>query len=110
MNALPKVAKLLQILHPREGYDLHYLTLKLYHELGRNTTHLGSVLQISQNHWKVPFVDLNTHLKKAAVNKFQENNYKLIVISAFGKTMKSMLERKKLEIVRNERELLQKQL
>ena len=54
------------------------------------------------------FVDLNTRLRKAAVNKFQENFYKLIVNAAFGKTMESKLGRKKLEIVRNERELLQK--
>ena len=55
-----------------------------------------------------PFVDLNTRLRKAAVNKFQENFYKRIVNSAFGKTTESELGRKKLEIVRNERELLQK--
>ena len=54
------------------------------------------------------FVDLNIRLRKAAVNKFQENFYKLIVNSAFGKTMESKLGKKKLETVRNERELLQK--
>ena len=71
-------------------------------------THLGKVLQFHQSHWMAPFVDLNTRLRKAAVNKFQENFYKLIVNSAFGKTMESKLGTKKLEIVRNERELLQK--
>ena len=55
-----------------------------------------------------PFVDLNTRLRKTAVKKFQENFYKLIVNSAFGRTMESKLGRQKLEIVRNERELLQK--
>ena len=55
-----------------------------------------------------PFVYLNTRLRKAAVNKFQENFCKLIVNSAFGETMESNLGRKKLEIVRNERELIQK--
>ena len=108
ITTLPKVPKLLQTLHPKEGYVLHYLTLKLYHELGMKITHLGKVLQFRQSHWMAPFVDLNTRLRKAAVNKFQENFYKLIVNSAFGKTMESKLGRKKLEIVRNERELLQK--
>ena len=107
-TTLPKMPKLLQTLHPKEGYVLHYLTLKLYHELGMKITHLGKVLQFRQSHWMAPFVDLNTRLRKAAVNKFQENFYKLIVNSTFGKTIESKLGRKKLEIVRNERELLQK--
>ena len=71
-------------------------------------TNLGKVLEVRQSHWMAPFVDFNTRLQKGAVNKFQENFYKLIVNSAFGKTLESMLGRKKLEIVRNERELLQK--
>ena len=71
-------------------------------------THIGKVLQFHKSHWMAHFVDLNTRLQKDAVNKFQENFYKLIVNSAFGKTMESKLGRKKLEFVRNERELLQK--
>ena len=55
-----------------------------------------------------PFKDLNTRLKMLARNNFEENFYKLIVNSAFGKNMKSKLGRKKLEIVRNEKEMLQK--
>ena len=31
ITTLPKVPKLLQTLHPKEGCVLHYLTLKLYH-------------------------------------------------------------------------------
>ena len=54
-----------------------------------------------------PFVDLNTRLQKTAVNKFPEIFYKLIVNSAFDRTMESKLGNKKLGIVKNERELLQ---
>ena len=93
ITTLPKVPKLLQTLHPKESYILHYLTLKLYDELGMKITHLGKVLQFRQSHWMAPVVDLNTRLRKAAINKFQENFYKLIVSSAFGKTMESKLGR-----------------
>ena len=55
-----------------------------------------------------PFVDLNTRVRRTAVNRSQDNFYELIVSSAFGKTMESKLGRKKLEIVTNKREFLQK--
>ena len=106
---VPKVPKLLQTLITKEGYASHYLVLKLYHELGMKLTHRGKDLQLRQSHWIAPFVDLNnTRLQKAAVNKLQENFHKLIVTSAFGETMETNLERKKLGIVKNENELLQK--
>ena len=33
ITTLPEVPKLLQTLHPKDGYVLHYHTLELYHEL-----------------------------------------------------------------------------
>ena len=110
VTSLPKVPKLVQTLDPKEGYVLHYLTLKLYIELGLRFTKLIKVLKFRQGRWVDPFVDLNTQLRMSARKKFEENFYKLIVNSAFGKTMESKLGRKKLEIIRNERELIQKQL
>ena len=52
-------------------------------------------------------MDLNTRLRLLAGNKFEENFYKLMLNSAFGKTMESKLGRKKLEITRKEREMFQ---
>ena len=43
ITTLPKVPKLLQTLHPKEGFVLLYLTLKFYHELGMKITQLGKV-------------------------------------------------------------------
>ena len=71
-------------------------------------THLRKIFQLRESHWRAPFVYLNSRQRKATVNKFQENFYKIIVNSAFGRTMESKLERKKLENIRNERELSQK--
>ena len=87
VTSLSKVPKLIQTLNLKEGYDLHFLTLKLYIELGLKTTKLTKVLKFRQGRWMEPFVDLNTRLRMSARNKFEENFYKLIVNSAFGKTM-----------------------
>ena len=108
VTSLPNVPKLVQTLDTKEGYFLHYFTIKLCIELGLKVTKLIRVLKFCQGRWMEPSVDLNTRLRMSARNKFEENFYKLIVNSAFGKTMESKLGRKKLEIIRNERELLQK--
>ena len=94
VTSLPKVPKLVQTLDPKEGYVLHYLTIKLYIKLGLRGK-LIKVLKFRQGRWMEPFVDLNTQLRMSACNKFEENFYKLIVNSAFGKTMESKLGRKK---------------
>ena len=96
VTSLPKVPKPIQTLDPKEGYVLHYLTLKLYIELGLKVTKLIKVLKFCQGRSMDPFVNLNTRLRMSARNKFEENFYKLIVNSAFGKTMESQLGRKKL--------------
>ena len=79
VTSLPKVPKLVQTLDPKEGYVLHYLTLKLL-ELDLKVTKLIKVLKFRQGRWMEPFVDLNTRLRMLAL-------YKLIVNSAFRKTM-----------------------
>ena len=79
VTSLPKVSKLVQTLDPKEGYVLHYLTLKLYIELGLRVTKLIKVLKFRQCRWMEPFVDLNTQLRMSARNKFEENFYKLII-------------------------------
>ena len=106
VTSLPKVTKLIQTLYPKEEYVLHYLTLKLYIELGLKDTKLIKVLKFCQGRWMEPLVYLNTRLRMSGRNKFEENFYTLIVNSAFGKTMELKLGLKKIENIRNERELL----
>ena len=66
------------------------------------------MLQIKQAKWLATFVQLNTELRRNAVNKFQQDFHKTQVNSALGKTIESMLNRKNVEIVRTEMELLEK--
>ena len=108
INSLLKVPKLIQSLQEKSGYVLHYLTLQLYIQLGVKVTHLHRVLQFRQCKWTAPFVQMNTELRKKARNIFEENVYKLINNSSFGKTMESKRNRTKTSIVHNETELLQK--
>ena len=108
ITSLPKLPKLIESLQRKKGYVLHYLTLQLYVQSGVKVTHFHRVLQFRQAKWISPFVELNTELRKAAKNRFQEKFYKVIVNSAFGRTMESKRNRRKLSIIRNENETMQK--
>ena len=101
-----KNKKLIQTLYDKSSYTLHYLTLKLYCELGLEVTKIHRVLQFDQSKWLQPCIRLNTTKRKASANKLEENFYKLMSNSAFGKTMKSKRKRLVVEIVRTRAELL----
>ena len=85
---------------------MHYLTLKFYCELGSEVTKIHRVSQFDQSKWVQPYIPLNTTKRKASANKFEENFYKLMSNSEFGKTMESKRKRLVVEIVRTRAELL----
>ena len=51
VTSLPKVPKLIQTLDPKEGYVLHYLTLKLNKNMGSKVTILTKFLKFRQGRW-----------------------------------------------------------
>ena len=106
MNAPPSTNKLIQTLFPKKNYILHYQTLKLYVQLGMKVEKLHRALAFNQSKWLAPYVKLNTQKRKEAKNKFEENFYKLMVNSAFGKTCEGKRNRIKLKLVRSEEEAL----
>ena len=91
MNAPPSSNKLIQTLVPKKNYILHYQTLKLYVQFG---------LKVEK------YVKLNTQKRKQAKNKFEENFYKLMVNSAFGKTCEVTRNRIKVKLARSEEETM----
>ena len=106
MNAPPSTNKLIQTLFPKKNYILHYQTLKLYVQLGMKVEKLPRALAFNQSKWLAPYVKLNTQKRKEAKYKFEENFYKLMVNSAFGKTCEGKRNRIKLKLVRSEEEAL----
>ena len=102
----PQVRKLIQTLFDKQNYTLHYQTLKLYVELGLVVTKLHRVLSFKQQKWLAPYVQLNTEKRKQAKNKFEEDFFKLMVNSSFGKTCEGKRNRTKVRITRTEEETL----
>ena len=102
----PKVRKLNQTLFDKNNYTLHYQTLKLYVELGLVVTKLHRVLSFKQDKWLAPYVRLNTDKRKQAKTKFEEDFFKLMVNSSFGKTCEGKRNRIKVKLARTEEETL----
>ena len=106
MNAPPSSNKLIQTLFPKKNYILYYQTLKLYVQLGLKVEKLHRSLAFNQSKWLAPNVKLNTQKRKQAKNKFEENFYKLMVNSAFGKTCEGKRNRIKVKLARSEEETM----
>ena len=102
-----KVKKLLQTLHNKSNYTVHYNLLQFYVRLGLKITKVHRVLKFKQKLWLEPFITLNTNQGKAARKKFEEALYKLLNNSAYGKTCESKRKRVKVKIVHNAEETMQ---
>ena len=108
MNISDKVGttpKLIQNFFPKKNYTVHYLTLQLYVKLGLKIEKVNRVLQFRQEKFIAPYVQLNTELRKKATTKFEQDFFKQIIISAFGKFCESKRNRLIVDIVRNAEEL-----
>ncbi|KAE9538460.1 hypothetical protein AGLY_005559, partial [Aphis glycines] len=57
------------------------------------------VLEFRQSPWLAPYINLNTELRKQAANKFEEQFFKDLNNSVFGKTIENMRKRFNLELV-----------
>ncbi len=66
---IQKSRKLLQTLHQKFNYTVHYRTLQLYVQLGLKIAQFHRVLQFRQSKWLQPYVTYNGELRKQSSNK-----------------------------------------
>ena len=78
------VPKLHQTVTDKKRYTLHYRNLQLYVQLRLSVESIHRVLQFSQENWMEPHIRLNTEKRQTVRNKFEENLFKLMKISAYG--------------------------
>ena len=78
--------KLCTTLEDKNEYIGHYRSLKFFLGKGMILTKVHRILRFKQSPWLRPYIDLNTNLRKNASSKFEENLFKLMNNSFFGKT------------------------
>ena len=94
--------KLILDLYDKKHYVLHYKNLKTYLELGIKLTKIHKVLKFKQSKWLEPYIDLNTKLREKAVDKFEQDLFKLMNNSVFGKSCENVRNHINIKIVLSE--------
>ena len=95
--------KLIPKLGNKTNYVLHYRNLHLYLSLGMKLTKIHRVLKFKQSDWMKKYIDFNTVKKTNAANSFEKDFFKLMINSAYGKTMESLRKRFNVRLVNNEK-------
>ena len=81
------VKKLIPNLSNKTNYVVHYGNLQLYLSLGMKQTKIHRVLKFKPSKWMKKYVDFNTEKR---MNDFEKDICKLMINSAYGKTMENL--------------------
>ena len=93
------VEKLICHFKPRKNYVVHYRNLRQYLEMGMILTAVHKGISFNQSPWMEPYIRKNTELRKCASNSFEEDFFKLMNNSVFGKTIKNIRKRQNIILV-----------
>ena len=100
-----KTEKLIPNLSDKEKYIVHYKALQLYLSLGLELKKIHRVISFNESNWIEPYVLFNTEKRKNAKSVFEQNFFKLLLNSLYGKTMENVRKRKRVELVTDENQL-----
>ena len=102
----PQNSKLRQTFHPKQNYVVHYRNLKFFVHNGIKVTKIHQVVKFRQSKWLSKYIQLNTQKRQEASSIFDQDFYKLMSNSTFGKLCESLRNRVTITFVRTEEELL----
>ena len=86
----------------KRKYLIHYRVLKFYVGHGLVVKQVHRVISFKQNKWLEKYIDFNTQKRNQAVNDFEKDFYKLLNNAFYGKTMKNVRNRCKIEIIKRD--------
>ena len=100
------VKKLIPNLGNKTNYVVHYRNLQLYLSLGMKLTKIHKVLKFKQSDRMKKYIDFNTEKRMNAVNDFEKDFFKLMINSAYGKTMETVRKRINVRLVNKAEDFL----
>ena len=100
------VNKLVPTLGNKSKYDTHYRTLQLYLLLEMKLTKVYKILKFKQSDLFKKYIGFNAEKRKNAANSFENDFFKLMNNSVFGKTMEKLRKRIVVRLVNNARDYI----
>ena len=100
------VEKLVHNLRDKKSYVIHIQALNqaLQHRLRLDGIH--RVIEFDQSPWLKTYIDFNTLLRTAATNDFENDFFKLMNNSVFGKIMENIIKHRNIKLVTTEEKYL----
>ena len=86
----------------KRNYLIHYRMLKFYVRHVMKIKKVHNVISFQQSKWLEKYIDFNTQKRNQAVNDFEKEFYKLLKNAFYGKTMKNVRNRCKIEIIKRD--------
>ena len=94
-----KCKKLVCNLYNKKKHVAPINTLKQALSHGLKFKKIYRVIEVNQEAWLKPYIDMNTELRNAAKNDFEKDFFKLMNNSVFGKTMENIRNYRDIKLV-----------
>ena len=101
-KSMINITKLVPNLMDKNKYVVHYKNLRLYLSLGMKLKRIHRVLEFDEKPWTEPYIRLNTEMRKKAKSAFENDLYKLMNNSVFGKTTENLRKRVDIKLVKTD--------
>ena len=82
--------KLSSTFYDREKYVIHFKNLKLYLSLGMTLLKIHRVVEFKQQNFIAPFITKCTLERQKATSKFEQDQFKKLANSTYGKTIQNV--------------------
>lgn len=94
-----KTSKLIPNLYDKYNYVIHYIHLKTCLKHGLILKNIHRVIKFKQGPYLKEYIDLNTELRQKAKSQFEQDFFKLLNNSIFGKTLEDTERRLNVKLV-----------